>query len=94
MHSDTRKYNDAQPPRNRAICELLAAEIDRGLPESENKVWHRHPVCFLEGNPIVGYSKLADSVRLIFWSASPLPRKVSRRNKNLTRRKGRLERLK
>ena len=23
---------------------------------------------FLEGNPIVGYSKLKDSVRLLFWS--------------------------
>jgi hypothetical protein len=38
------------------------------LPEAENKLWHAHPVWFLEGNPIVGYSKLKDSVRLLFWS--------------------------
>ncbi len=31
-------------------------------------MWHRHPVWFLEGNPIVGYSKLKDSIRLLFWS--------------------------
>ncbi|MDF1798666.1 MAG: DUF1801 domain-containing protein [Planctomycetota bacterium] len=38
------------------------------LPEAESKVWHGHPVWFLEGNPVVGYSKLKDCVRLLFWS--------------------------
>ena len=50
------------------ICELLAGEIATALSEAENKVWHAHPVWFLEGNPVVGYSKLKDSVRLLFWS--------------------------
>lgn len=68
MHADTKKYNSAQAPGDRAICQLLAQEIDRGLPGAENKVWHAHPVWFLGGNPIVGYSKLKDSVRLLFWS--------------------------
>ncbi len=68
MHPDTRKYNAAQAPTDRAICKLLAQEIDRALPEAENKVWHAHPVWFLEGNPVVGYSKLKDCVRLLFWS--------------------------
>jgi hypothetical protein len=68
MHPDTEKYNDAQAPDERAICQLLAAQIDRGLPEAENKIWHAHPVWFLEGNPIVGYSKLKRCVRLLFWS--------------------------
>jgi hypothetical protein len=68
MHTDTTKYNRAQATRDRAICELLAAEIDRALPTAENKIWHAHPVWFLDGNPIVGYSKLKDSVRLLFWS--------------------------
>jgi hypothetical protein len=68
MHADTKAYNAAQAPRDRAICKLLAAEIDRHLPEAENKVWHAHPVWFLDGNPIVGYSKLKDGVRLLFWS--------------------------
>jgi hypothetical protein len=68
MHSDTKKYNKAQATGDRAICNLLAAEIDRALPDAENKVWHAHPVWFLNGNPIVGYSKLKNCVRLLFWS--------------------------
>lgn len=68
MHADTKAYNAAQAPSDRAICKLLAQEIDRALPEAENKVWHGHPVWFLDGNPIVGYSKLKDCVRLLFWS--------------------------
>lgn len=67
-HADTNAYNARQSPADRAICELLAREIDRALPGAENKVWHAHPVWFLDGNPIVGYSKLKDAVRLLFWS--------------------------
>ena len=68
MHPETAKYNDTQSPGDRRTCELLAQEIERALPDAENKVWHAHPVWFLEGNPVVGYSKLKDSVRLLFWS--------------------------
>ena len=68
MHADTKKYNAALPPAERAIGKALATIIDAALPEAENKVWHAHPVWFLEGNPIVGYSKLKDCVRLLFWS--------------------------
>lgn len=68
MHADTGKYNAALAPADRLICRLLAQEIDCNLPDAENKVWHAHPVWFLDGNPIVGYSKLKDSVRLLFWS--------------------------
>ena len=68
MHPDTVKYNDAQAPGDRETCNLLAREISRHLPEAENKVWHAHPVWFLDGNPIVGYSKLKNCVRLLFWS--------------------------
>ena len=68
MHSDTKKYNEAQSPDDQAICRLLAEQIDRGLPEAENKIWHGYPVWFLEGNPIVGYGKMKNCVRLLFWS--------------------------
>lgn len=68
MNPDIRKYNEAQNASDREICDLLAREIDRNLPDAESKVWHGHPVWFLDGNPIVGYSKLKDSVRLLFWS--------------------------
>jgi hypothetical protein len=29
-----------------------------------------HPVWFLEGNPIVGYSRLKAGIRLMFWSGA------------------------
>ena len=68
MNKDIKAYNDSLLKTDKAIGELLAQEIDRHLPDAENKIWHRHPVWFLEGNPIVGYHKLKDSVRLMFWS--------------------------
>lgn len=61
-------YHAAQAPDDRAICDLLRQEIERGLPDAESKLWHAHPVWFLAGNPIVGYSKLKACVRLLFWS--------------------------
>jgi hypothetical protein len=68
IHPDTRKYHAALTADDRAICNLLSKEIARALPEAGNKVWHAHPVWFLDGNPVVGYSKLKDCVRLLFWS--------------------------
>jgi hypothetical protein len=68
IHTDVTTYNDALAEGERAICGLLAREIDAGLPAAENKIWHRHPVWFLDGNPIVRYSKLKGGIRLLFWS--------------------------
>jgi hypothetical protein len=68
MHPDTRAYNDAQETDARAICDALARAIDAALPDAENKIWHAHPVWFFDGNPVVGYSKLKNCVRLLFWS--------------------------
>ncbi|MCB0817993.1 MAG: DUF1801 domain-containing protein, partial [Flavobacteriales bacterium] len=34
------------------------------------KVWHGHPVWFIEGNPIVGYSRQKAGLRLMFWSGA------------------------
>jgi hypothetical protein len=61
-------YNAAQSAGDRRICNALAKAIDRHLRDAENKIWHRHPVWFLDDNPIVGYSKLKDCIRLLFWS--------------------------
>ncbi len=68
MHKDIVAYNNSQLSEEKDICNLLAKEIDRHLKGAENKIWHRHPVWFLNGNPIVGYSKLKDGIRLLFWS--------------------------
>ena len=61
-------YHAALDPRDRATCDALRAAIARALPEAEAKVWHGHPVWFLDGNPVVGYSRLKGGVRLLFWS--------------------------
>ncbi|GEP97198.1 DUF1801 domain-containing protein [Chitinophaga cymbidii] len=68
MEKEIQAYNDAMTAADKAICKKLAQEIDKHLTGAESKIWHRHPVWFLNGNPIVGYSKLKDSVRLMFWS--------------------------
>jgi uncharacterized protein YdhG (YjbR/CyaY superfamily) len=70
MNKDIKAYNDALSPEDSKIANLLAKEISMHLPEAENKIWHRHPVWFLDGNPIVGYSKEKQGVRLMFWSGA------------------------
>jgi len=62
------QYNAKQSERQRAMLDLLRAEIDRGLPEAESKCWHGHPVWFLDGNPVTGYAIRKDGVALLFWS--------------------------
>jgi hypothetical protein len=68
MNKDIKAYNDSQAAEEKEICDMLATEIDRHLPKAENKIWHAHPVWFLEGNPVAGYSKLKNGIRLLFWS--------------------------
>jgi len=68
MNPDIQAYNDRQANEEREICNALASEICACLPKVENKIWHAHPVWFLDGNPIVGYSKLKNGIRLLFWS--------------------------
>jgi len=68
MHPDVRKYNQQHEPAHQEVCNLLAGEIDRSLPQAVNKIWHAHPVWFLDDNPVVGYSKQKSGIRLMFWS--------------------------
>lgn len=68
MNKDIQVYNNAQSEVDREICNVLSKEISNALPNAENKIWHGHPVWFLDGNPIVGYSKLKAGIRLLFWS--------------------------
>lgn len=63
-------YNTSQTPEDQAICDTLQKLIDINLPEAESKIWHAHPVWFLDGNPIVGYSKQKKGLRLMFWSGA------------------------
>lgn len=68
MNRDIANYNNSQVDEYKAICNRLAEEINSGLAEVESKIWHAHPVWFIDSNPIVGYSVLKSGVRLMFWS--------------------------
>lgn len=70
MHPDILKYNEQFEANYKQLCDLLAQEIDGNLPGAENKIWHAHPVWFLDGNPTVGYSKQKPGIRLMFWSGA------------------------
>ncbi len=68
MNKDITAYNHALEGERRAICEQLAAEIQKALPSAESKVWHRSPVWFIHGNPVAGYAALKNDIQLLFWS--------------------------
>jgi len=68
MNKEILLYNKGLLKTDREICESLAFEISASLTKAESKIWHGSPVWFLDGNPIVGYSKLKDCVRVLFWS--------------------------
>ncbi len=70
MNKEIIEYNEKQTSVDKEICERIATIIDKELNESENKIWHAHPVWFIAGNPIVGYSKQKAGVRLMFWSGA------------------------
>jgi hypothetical protein len=64
------EYNLSQSPSDLSICDSLGVIINNVLTTAESKIWHGHPVWFLDGNPIVGYSKEKKGIRLMFWSGA------------------------
>lgn len=68
MHPDILTYPQSFTESEQEICKKLKQIIDLQLVEGTSKIWHGHPVWFLEDNPIVGYSKEKKGIRLMFWS--------------------------
>ena len=50
------------------IGSALSKLFAKALPKAEGKVWHGHPVWFLDGNPVVGYSLKKSGIEVLFWS--------------------------
>ncbi len=68
MNTDIQAYHNALAEEDKAIADLLFEVINANMGKAENKIWHRIPVWFIDGNPIVGYQKLKNCMRLLFWS--------------------------
>lgn len=68
MQTDIANYHAALSAHDRHICIYLAEQINKHLPNASAKVWHGHPVWFIEENPIVGYGKQKQGIQLLFWS--------------------------
>jgi hypothetical protein len=70
MNAEISAYNTLLSAQDQELCDFLAQQIDLELLDSESKIWHRHPVWFIQGNPIVGFSKQKKGIRLMFWSGA------------------------
>ena len=70
LSEEIKLYNQQQTASDQDICNLLAQTINKELTEAECKIWHAHPVWFLNSNPTVGYSKEKKGIRLMFWSGA------------------------
>lgn len=75
MNPEITEYNNKQDLIDKEICNQLATIIEKELTEAEEKIWHAHPVWFLDGNPIVGYSRQKPGIRLMFWSGADFEEK-------------------
>jgi uncharacterized protein YdhG (YjbR/CyaY superfamily) len=70
INKEILSYHRKQMATDKDVCDLLLQEISNSLPKAESKVWHGHPVWFIDGNPIVGYSRQKAGIRLMFWSGA------------------------
>ncbi|NEN25196.1 DUF1801 domain-containing protein [Cryomorpha ignava] len=70
MNQEIKAYNERQASNDKEICDRLSTILANEMAEAESKIWHAHPVWFLDGNPIVGYSKQKAGIRLMFWSGA------------------------
>jgi len=56
------------------IALTLIKLISKTLPMTEGKVWHGHPVWFIDGNPVVGFSLKKAGMEVLFWSGQSFKR--------------------
>lgn len=66
--ADVAAYNATLERDDRALCDKLATMFSAALTEANAKVWHGHPVWFIDGNPLVGYARRKNGICVLFWS--------------------------
>lgn len=65
---DILEYNDELEAEHRASAQMFCDQITKVIPQADGKVWHGHPVWFIEGNPVAGYSLKKSGLEVLFWS--------------------------
>jgi hypothetical protein len=68
ISADIQEYNSKLEDSHREIAQSLCDLVSQALPNAEGKVWHGHPVWFIDGNPIAGYSLKRSGIEVLFWS--------------------------
>jgi hypothetical protein len=63
---DILDYQDDLSVEEAEIGEALIKLIEKAIPKAQGKVCH--PVWFLDGNPVVGYSLKKSGIEVLFWS--------------------------
>jgi uncharacterized protein YdhG (YjbR/CyaY superfamily) len=53
MNNDILHYNQQLSATDKEICDRLLEIIHNQIPQAESKIRHRHPVWFIDGNPIL-----------------------------------------
>ena len=66
--TDILEYNQALTGTQQVIADKLADLFAASLATAEAKVWHGHPVWFIDGNPVCGYSLKKAGIEVLFWS--------------------------
>jgi hypothetical protein len=65
---DILDYQEDLSVEEAEIGEALIKLIEKAIPKAQGKVWHGHPVWFIDGNPVVGYSLKKSGIEVLFWS--------------------------
>lgn len=66
--NDIVNYNNELAPDFQALAKQFCANISETVPQAQGKLWHGHPVWFIDGNPIAGYSLKKAGLEVLFWS--------------------------
>jgi hypothetical protein len=62
------EYNKELSSESRQLAGSLCNLFAKHVPGAEAKVWHGHPVWFIDGNPVFGYSFKKAGLEVLFWS--------------------------
>ncbi|MBO9555908.1 DUF1801 domain-containing protein [Cellulomonas sp.] len=64
---DIDEYVAALPADQAAVATALRARLDAGLPGTEARMWHGHPVWLRGGDPVAGFKAFPRWVTLLLW---------------------------